>query len=80
MNLADAKYREFGLVQDMLATPRVVASFDVEQTRDVAAHVAQVGRLFMTGEGSSRVITASAGIADSHARLQVTLEATVTFS
>ena len=34
----------------------------------------------VTGEGSSRVVTASAGIADSHARLQVTLEATVTFS
>ena len=34
----------------------------------------------VTGEGSSRVVTASAGIADSHARLQITLEATVTFS
>lgn len=62
MNLADAKYREFGLVQDMLATPRVVASFDVEQTRDVAAHVAQVGRLFMTGEGSSRIFPAKHAI------------------
>ncbi len=34
----------------------------------------------VTGTGSNRVVTASAGIADSHARLQVTLEATVTFS
>ena len=34
----------------------------------------------VTGEGASRVVTASAGIADRHARLQVTLEATVTFS
>ena len=34
----------------------------------------------VTGDGAIRVITASAGIADSHARLQVTLEATVTFS
>ena len=34
----------------------------------------------VTGIGSERVISASAGIADSHARLQVTLEATVTFS
>jgi hypothetical protein len=33
----------------------------------------------VTGEGSSRVVTASAGIADSHARLQVTLEAIVIF-
>jgi hypothetical protein len=34
----------------------------------------------VSGTGSERVVTASAGIADSHARLQVTLEATVTFS
>ena len=34
----------------------------------------------VTGDGASRVVTASAGIADSHARLQITLEATVTFS
>ena len=36
--------------------------------------------IMVTGTGSERVVTASAGIADSHARLQVTLEATVTFS
>ena len=34
----------------------------------------------VTGNGTSRVVSASAGIADSHARLQVTLEATVIFS
>ena len=34
----------------------------------------------VTGTGSERIVTASAGIADSHARLQVTLEATVAFS
>jgi len=34
----------------------------------------------VSGTGSERVVTASAGIADSHARLQVTLEATITFS
>ena len=34
----------------------------------------------VTGTGEERVVTASAGIADSHARLQVTLEATITFS
>ena len=34
----------------------------------------------VTGDGSTRVVTASAGIADSHARLQDTLEATIEFS
>ena len=33
----------------------------------------------VTGEDNTRVITASAGIADSHARLQVTLQATIDF-
>ena len=33
----------------------------------------------VTVEGNTRVITASAGIADSHARLQVTLQATIDF-
>ena len=33
----------------------------------------------VTGTGPERVVTASAGIADSHARLQVTLEATIDF-
>ena len=33
----------------------------------------------VTGEGNTRIITASAGIADSHARLQVTLQATIDF-
>ena len=33
----------------------------------------------VTGTGPERVVTASAGIADSHARLQVTLEATLDF-
>ncbi len=31
-------------------------------------------------EGNTRVVTASAGVADSHSRLQVTLEATIDFS
>ena len=34
----------------------------------------------VTGTGSERVVTASAGIADSHARLQVTLQATIAVS
>ena len=33
----------------------------------------------VTGTGPERVVTASAGIADSHARLQVTLQATIVF-
>ena len=39
-----------------------------------------LSEITVTGEDNLRVITASAGIADSHARLQVTLEATIDFS
>ena len=49
MNLTDAKYGDFELVRDMMAATDVVASFDTQQTRDVAAQIALTGRLFMTG-------------------------------
>ena len=39
-----------------------------------------LSEITVTGTGAERIVTASAGIADSHARLQVTLEATITFS
>ena len=38
-----------------------------------------LSEITVTGNGTNRVVTASAGIADSHARLQITLEATVSF-
>ena len=39
-----------------------------------------LSEITISGTGTDRIITASAGVADSHARLQVTLEATVDFS
>ncbi len=39
-----------------------------------------LSEITVTGEDNLRVVTASSGIADSHARLQVTLEATIDFS
>ena len=39
-----------------------------------------LSEITVTGEDNLRMVTASAGIADSHARLQVTLEATIDFS
>lgn len=62
MNLTDAKYGDFGLVRDMMAATDVVESFDTQQTRDVAAQIALTGRLFMTGEGSSRIFPAKQAI------------------
>jgi glucosamine--fructose-6-phosphate aminotransferase (isomerizing) len=58
MNLKDAKYKDFALVAEMLQTPQVVSRFDFGQARDTAEVVRQTGKLFLTGEGSSRIFPA----------------------
>src|SRR5688572_23920690 len=63
MNLTDSKYNQFGLVRDMLATADVVASFSPDQAKDTGPAIAQVGRLLLTGEGSSRIFPAKNAIA-----------------
>src|SRR3954469_8613410 len=64
MNLNDAKYTQFGLVRDMLATADVVANFSADQAKDTGRALAQVGRLLLTGEGSSRIFPAKNAIAN----------------
>jgi glutamine---fructose-6-phosphate transaminase (isomerizing) len=54
----DDRYRPFGLVSDMLATTEIIRQFDVDQVDDTAGEIAEVGRLLMTGEGSSRIFPA----------------------
>lgn len=46
----------------MLATPEIVRTFDVDQVSDVADEIRQVGRLLMTGEGSSRIFPAKSAM------------------
>lgn len=58
MNLTDPKYKNFALVQEMLQTPDLIAQFDFGQTVEMAEMVKQSGRLFLTGEGSSRIFPA----------------------
>jgi glutamine---fructose-6-phosphate transaminase (isomerizing) len=60
------KYMQYGLVRDMLATTEIIARFDAGQVSDTARTIAGVGRLLMTGEGSSRIFPAKNAIA--HAR------------
>jgi len=61
-------YEAFNLVRDMLATVDVVRSFSPEVAAKTAAEVANVGKLLLTGEGSSRLFPAKNAIA--HARRQ----------
>jgi len=56
----------FGLVRDMLAVPELIRGFDCQRMADVAGEIRDVGRLLMTGEGSSRIFPAKSAIA--HAR------------
>lgn len=58
MNLNDHKYATFALVQEMMQTVQTVQRFNPEQTKDVAKAIARKGRLFLTGEGSSRIFPA----------------------
>src|SRR5687767_6210387 len=62
MNPTDSKYTQFGLVNDMLATADVIANFNADQAIDTAKKIAQVGKLHLTGEGSSRIFPAKHAI------------------
>ncbi|MDO4569003.1 MAG: SIS domain-containing protein [Planctomycetia bacterium] len=58
MNLTDSKYSSFALVKEMLETPEIMRRFDWSQTQNIANVVKETGRLFFTGEGSSRIFPA----------------------
>ncbi|MFC1763815.1 SIS domain-containing protein [Planctomycetota bacterium] len=58
MNLTDTKYAKYALVQEMMDTIKVVKGFDPSQTASVAKKIGSVGKLHMTGEGSSRIFPA----------------------
>lgn len=68
MNATEDRYSRFALVRDMLDAPEIIARFNPNQVTDVAAEIAGVGRLLLTGEGSSRIFPAKNAIA--HARRQ----------
>ena len=58
MNLTDAKYFKYALVQEMMGTVDAVRQFDPACSRKAADVIAQTKRLFLTGEGSSRIFPA----------------------
>lgn len=64
MNPNDSKYAGFALVREMLQTPRILSSFNFEVTKDIAETIRSTGRLFLTGEGSSRIFPAKSFIAE----------------
>jgi glucosamine--fructose-6-phosphate aminotransferase (isomerizing) len=62
MNATEARYARFALCREMMETVGVVDRFDPTATAEAAAAIAGVGRLFLTGEGSSRIFPAKNAI------------------
>ena len=58
MNLKDNKYAKYYLVQEMMGTVPTVAKFDPACSKFVADSVRKTGKIFFTGEGSSRLFPA----------------------
>ncbi|MGL4943707.1 MAG: SIS domain-containing protein [Thermoguttaceae bacterium] len=58
MNLKTPRYNQFALCREMLETADIIGKFDFSQTREVAATIKQAGKLFLSGEGSSRIFPA----------------------
>ena len=57
MNLTDSKY-DYALVREMLETPEILGRFDFGQTKNIAQQIKNTGKLFISGEGSSRIFPA----------------------
>jgi glucosamine--fructose-6-phosphate aminotransferase (isomerizing) len=62
MNLSDENYSQYALVREMMDTADVVKNFDASQTKKAAGEINSIGRLLMTGEGSSRIFPAKNAI------------------
>jgi glutamine---fructose-6-phosphate transaminase (isomerizing) len=58
MNPRDAKFSRFALVREMLETSAIIGGSDLRAARDAARTVTDTGKLFLTGEGSSRIFPA----------------------
>jgi len=62
MNISDSKYSQYMLVREMTDTVDVVKGFHCGKTADVGEKISSVGRLLLTGEGSSRIFPAKNAI------------------
>ena len=62
MNLKEEKYSKYALVREMMDTIDIVNNFNAGQTKDVAGKIKSMGKLLLTGEGSSRIFPAKNAI------------------
>jgi glucosamine--fructose-6-phosphate aminotransferase (isomerizing) len=59
----DKKYSQYALVREMMETAGIIRNFKPNNTDPVAKAIKSSGRLFFTGEGSSRIFPAKNAIA-----------------
>ncbi len=57
-----AKYTQYALAREMMETPAILRNFKLGNVANVAKSIKQAGRLFFTGEGSSRIFPAKNAI------------------
>ncbi len=58
MNLEEARYRKHALVHEMLQAPAIIRSFNPQAAAEISRH----SRIFLAGEGSSRILPAKSAI------------------
>ncbi len=58
MNLNNTKYSQFSLCREMLETADVIANFDINTVKYFAEPLTKNKSVFLTGEGSSRILPA----------------------
>ena len=61
MNTSD-QYARFALVREMMETPAILRNFKLDGVEDVLKAITDKDRLFLTGEGSSRIFPAKNAI------------------
>ncbi len=54
----DKKYSQFALVREMMQTPDILRKFNLKNADDAVNSINKSGKLFFTGEGSSRIFPA----------------------
>ena len=62
MNINNEKYSQYALCKEMLETADVVRNYDVSVVEPFVSDVQSAERLFLTGEGSSRIFPAKKAI------------------
>lgn len=58
----EEKYTQFALAREMMDTPSVLRNFTLDGAGEVIEAIRKTGKLFMTGEGSSRIFPAKNAI------------------